>query len=66
MIGHYIVNLVHVYLVHVGIWGAYYSFIAIKDGKEIHLHRMMKVSFLLATFSAFSHNHFMYFLKGGL
>jgi hypothetical protein len=66
MITHYFVNLGHLYLVHVGVWGAYYGFMSIKDGKEIHIKRMLTISLLLAIFSAVAHNHFTHFLKGGL
>lgn len=59
----YVINYGHVYLVHVGAWGAYYGFMAIKDGKTIHISRLLGVAFLLAGFSALAHNHYSQFLK---
>ena len=60
---HYIITFFHTYLVHVGAWGAFYGFMCIKDSKEIYIQKLITIAFLLATFSAMAHNHFMTFLK---
>lgn len=61
--GGYIVNYLHTYIVHVGAWGAYYGFMAIKDEGDVKLKKLFLAAFLLATFSSLAHNHYMQFLK---
>jgi hypothetical protein len=63
MISNYLINYFHLFLVHVGAWTTLYGAMAIKDGKEIHIKKMLSISFLLAIFSSLSHNHFSQFLK---
>lgn len=59
----YIINYMHTYIVHVGAWGAYYGFMAIKDDGDFKIRKLLIAAFLLATFSSLAHNHYMQFLN---
>lgn len=59
----YMISYFHTYIVHVGAWGAYYGFMAIKDDGDLKIRKLITIAFLLASFSSLAHNHYMQFLK---